>query len=1237
MLPDEPNIAALVGLYATDHVLPTGEGSRLATLDEIEAARPRRRLACDLTALVTLFDLGLLEDAARFAGGVVLPAGLEIWMGEERSRLNAHQPSRVKAARAAVAAIEAGMVQVGATDGLPRFSLHPTDEQPSDISAAQVVVRLAAAGEGDAAEKFGREWDKPRAPAEQLKPDASAQQPEEGASDAGEIMVAPDPELSTFVVDSETLRTLASSSFAQAIWRNFTVRVAERDRAMLESEVAADERRQERVQSLDDLRRAVARIPQITFRAWKPTAPRNSGGKRRDKRTSKKRRDRSREQARLKKASASRAALQVDRIELGALTLARNEQLALLADDRVLQQVAVAGDGGTGGRPAPAAFGTPELLNAMRRQGSVSAERAGAVWQSLIRRRHRFTLPPTEVLVEWAASARKGPPGRPLIEFAAYVHDCMRDAGLRVGDLSADQPNSPATAYFTAAARLVGSFVSAVWADGRFSANEARRVSAWAMIRLLPSPPRVLPTHHQAGLAGVADLFALSQGLLDSALREGADAALWHRQGVGLRLAMRDFGVQGAAYRQRVRDVIRGPGGRNAGVRRLCRIMGLIAYGGGRRYNFHDAEAMAAAGTPMHARETPEPAPNKVLEAASAGGETLDLSSTALMLVVRHCGEATAYPTANLVTHPDLAARRAAVTHLRRHMSDGGLGRHARLVLEREAGHLTSTARHRWRPAAVRLSDAMSADFDASVAAVRLGFRSGLDNVVACHWRAAVEPEVEPLLLGEDGYEQLIGDDAYLLGECGKIDDALATFDRLLGHLPAEGQLAVEWQLGRWLNEAGVGADAAWDALWRWAADPFRPWRRYHAARLFLERPDLLPPEQKRTEVWRRAVAAAAVLAEPDGPAMLAASLAAMTFRRLRPRVPAAEPDKLACASWRVGCVLAAELAEGRDGAASRGDYKGSPSSDEALQAYIRQAIDAATSRSFDDLIATVPAPPSYAGHAASSGLRVYAGGMLAVMSRHAADLRDDSTAEVACTPAVAMGVTAQLVVGCCFASMAPPAVDSWAAGTSLTPLIDALAERLPPEAGQLRRTSFLVGAFEGTSVDARLLAESVFLEDREKDDGAAAAYSHMFGGLFLRRMSVSAVDEDELASYLARLQHLATIQTGSVPAPSGSAVAGILASALRLTPEVWRTTARALQSLVEPEVSDDFEALLRVLHVTCTVSGSLNGLNRVRGHPELRSLLLQIGAAAAGGTRQGKNAALPAARLRATAAAIEL
>jgi hypothetical protein len=207
----------------------------------------------------------------------------------------------------------------------------------------------------------------------------------------------------------------------------------------------------------------------------------------------------------------------------------------------------------------------------------------------------------------------------------------------------------------------------------------------------------------------------------------------------------------------------------------------------------------------------------------------------------------------DLVFHPDQSVRRAAMAHLvaRLPPAEEWLTPGTRATIEVLADDVGREEVNASREAARAVDGALARDFLLPLAVFRqtraaqmqeenndalcqlLDPRAGVFGSIPSSWYRVPGEEWE-------AFRQATADDPALAA-------ALDRYYRRYGHLPLAAPQAVESIVRAWT--AAHGEEGVWDAVRAWARDECRPLKAYHACRIFLGIPSLVP-EERRGEAW---------------------------------------------------------------------------------------------------------------------------------------------------------------------------------------------------------------------------------------------------------------------------------------------------------------------------------------------------------------------------------------------------
>jgi hypothetical protein len=184
------------------------------------------------------------------------------------------------------------------------------------------------------------------------------------------------------------------------------------------------------------------------------------------------------------------------------------------------------------------------------------------------------------------------------------------------------------------------------------------------------------------------------------------------------------------------------------------------------------------------------------------------------------------------------------------------------------------------------------------------------------YWRQVIRPGLSLLTsLPEAWYvvpTLTEGEEAItsMVSSANSLRACLGRYVNRFGHLPLAAPLSAGACVRRWVELRG-GADTAWMEVWGWATEILDPIRRYHAAQVFLECPQLVP-EASREGAWQAVtdvlswVRPQEELADPYSAGWeVRAELARHYLGHLELHALDQPGDKLAALAWWVACRVA--------------------------------------------------------------------------------------------------------------------------------------------------------------------------------------------------------------------------------------------------------------------------------------------------------------------------------------------
>ena len=409
-------------------------------LEEIRNASAGKPIVVDLSALISLFQLGHLESAADFSTQLFLPSSYGALQTLDSQRFGEHQPSQELSLQAIKKEIEIGNIKV---IGGPSESMSMLDEY--EEASTQPCYRLR--------DVIALLQNNQTVDMEEI--DELLRVAHEEVSPTGTI-----PPLKIgdeVVVDLLTLRTLAGRDSFQKVVQVLALHLTSEDQAELNASLLAYKSAHDARQRHDELWRSVADLRNRGKISWESTKEETANKSRKIGR---------------------------DVIHIDSVLLAHERSIPLLVDDRSLQVIFY----NSGSNNVPA-FGTDRLLLGMLKAGKLTLSQCAKDFHQLMLWRYRFLVPPAEILKCWADDSKVALPGNVLMDVAVYLHDCLRDPGLHCGLERSDPPMPMAMKIVTAWITSIAHFLADFWGDETYTVEQASTLTKWIGEELIPSAP----------------------------------------------------------------------------------------------------------------------------------------------------------------------------------------------------------------------------------------------------------------------------------------------------------------------------------------------------------------------------------------------------------------------------------------------------------------------------------------------------------------------------------------------------------------------------------------------------------------------------------------------------------------------------------------------------------------------------------------------------------------------------
>ena len=428
-------------------------------LEPIEPRIGTDAVVADISALGTLYKLGLLEKAPDYFGTIYLPSTYRDLESLDAKRLQPHQLSNIEQSRRLFSMMNRGQLRrpsVG-TVGIEIIDFQ-SEADPSSYSVGDVALCLKQIGL-ISKEKY-----------KQLSGDQS-------------FMVSGRQGIETLLMSNRckftlsAVQTLESAGLLDTLVDQYRVTLTETAVRELEQEQFAFDHQTKMARESRDLWRVVRDNNKFQYIGLSRTNASDDSVR-----------------------EANQGEL-VDslRWSLVAFDLAKERRLPLLADDRVLLTLA---QNESDGRDA-VAFSTLELLPSLETGHLISQDERLQHTLQLIDWRYRFLKIDHQLLLHAAKRAAESgqTPGFQLKRIARYIQDCMLDVGLFGGAENVTSRVSIAQELYAYWTRTVARFINLLWTDDSITDEAAESFTRWSIDSLLPTLPISGPTDVQIRLS----------------------------------------------------------------------------------------------------------------------------------------------------------------------------------------------------------------------------------------------------------------------------------------------------------------------------------------------------------------------------------------------------------------------------------------------------------------------------------------------------------------------------------------------------------------------------------------------------------------------------------------------------------------------------------------------------------------------------------------------------------------
>lgn len=468
---EEPAFWVSNTIYSTNYLRVVEDENGVASLAEIVPPKRDSTVVMDISALITLHELGLLDVVSKFFEKIYIPAEYLKNLIRENTQLFPHQASQYTSAQAIKKYVDTGRIAISRSTVSSEDNLNVVEEYSSQEELG--LPRHSIRDLVNTLHEMGILSDQQYKDAERV-----AHRP----STTG---LLPDIHLrDNILVDFSTITTLVSANLIDAVVKYFTVMIDEDDFNAVIS-------RLQNFASLDEAKSSHSAMWRQVMEnsVFETVLPSKN------------------------KIGANKNFSNKPDIAMAAMTVARESNISLFADDRVCQAVLL-NERRQDGFPA---FGTDQILLALLAESILDIDQVANHFLRLMEWRYRFLVVSPQIMLVYAKRYILHPPGAELRVVSRYIQDSMRDPGLFAGLEQTDPPSIIALRLHQTWARVVVEFLIDAWMDLEFSVESLLTLTRWAIGECIPAPPFILPIQLQSNLGSLLGRTILSTAMLRSA------------------------------------------------------------------------------------------------------------------------------------------------------------------------------------------------------------------------------------------------------------------------------------------------------------------------------------------------------------------------------------------------------------------------------------------------------------------------------------------------------------------------------------------------------------------------------------------------------------------------------------------------------------------------------------------------------------------------------------------------
>ncbi len=690
-------------------------------LASIEPPKEAEGVVADISALITLFKLGLLEKAADYFGTIYIPSAYREIELFEAKKLQPHQLSTVEQSHRLFEMMIRGQLRRPNENAIEIETVdYQTEADPKSYSVGDVVLWLKQSGHVSK-ERFNK-----LATGQSLIVS--------GREGIESLLISSRCQFSLFAI-----QTLESAGLLDTLVEHYRVTLT-----------AAGVSELEQGQFAFELQTRTARESREFWRILRDNSRFQYKGLNRS-------RSMQGSEDEAKDGVNNDQSDEIFRLSLTSYELAKERVVSLLADDRVLHMIA---QNESDGRHC-VAFSTLELLSSLEHHGSFSPDDRLEYTLQLVNWRYRFLKIDHQLLLHAAKLTLESgkTPGVHLKRIARYVQDCMLDIGLFGGEENVTPRVSIAVELYAYWTRTVARFINQLWTDDAFTDEIAESFTRWAIDSLLPSFPVSVQPDVQIGLSENQAKLVLIHVLSD----RGAYANTT-RSAKFMQVLQDAMGMSHAEFCLAVFNLVKTDDdgeGTGLSAEKWSRVQQVYSRGiakhalapfnhdGGYQIDSRGA-ALLEASKSLRIRPSEQDVPEHVLNVLKDFENEYVLKTAPYGPLVFHRQPdgigTSAFEASDLLIHPNSKSREAVVVYFHQlaMRSEGILSERLKKAIKDQSKKISQKRAINWYPAAEDLVQTIENDWQLNLAGFRQVLLTKNQELIHCYWYRCIRPRFHP-------------------------------------------------------------------------------------------------------------------------------------------------------------------------------------------------------------------------------------------------------------------------------------------------------------------------------------------------------------------------------------------------------------------------------------------------------------------------------------------------------------